>query len=227
MCNDPRDIDGQFLQPSHSFGHDAAFGGGGFDGRPIVDMRWEDVLAVVAAKDTTPFSDKADKTFLLADINSGPKGAYFAYMADNMDVSDGYFPTNDHSVDNLRRSCGDSTRCYDALSKAKKTGDAAASPDVSFRYKYVAYADGTTLSGRTKLLLAINAVMIRQAGSVWEEFFVPGFLRSGVDFLEYGTPDEIRGIVERGLNGDDAYGAMRERNRRFVREVLTYDNLLA
>ena len=73
ICGEPRDIDGQFLLPSHSFGHDAAFGGGLFGARLVNDMSWDDVLAVVAARDTTPFGDKSEKTSLVADINSGAK----------------------------------------------------------------------------------------------------------------------------------------------------------
>jgi hypothetical protein len=88
-------------------------------------------------------------------------------------------------------------------------------------YKYVLYNDGNTLSDRMRLLLCLDAVILRSP-SMYEEFY-SYLLKDGENYIEYYDLLETYQMLEKE-NALCAQIALN--NRRFIDEVLTYKNIL-
>lgn len=93
-----------------------------------------------------------------------------------------------------------------------------------FKYKYIIYNDGNTLSDRMRLLLNTNSVIIYKK-SIYEEFYTY-LLKNNINYIEYEHENELRNIHNKLENDEKLCLQIIENNKKFVNEILTYDNIL-
>ena len=93
-----------------------------------------------------------------------------------------------------------------------------------FKYKYVLYNDGNTLSDRTRLLLNINSVIIKKS-SQYEEFY-SYLLKNKINYIEYNNCNELKPIYNLLEQNNNICEKIVENNKNFVKNVLNYENIL-
>lgn len=93
-----------------------------------------------------------------------------------------------------------------------------------FKYKYVLYNDGNTLSIRKNLLLNTNSVIISKE-SPYEEFF-SYLLKNNENLIMYKKEEELQKIYINLEFNTDLCKKIINNNRKFIKETLTYDNIL-
>ena len=93
------------------------------------------------------------------------------------------------------------------------------------QYKFLMHLDGNTCSERLRYLLAFNSVAIKP-DSPWFEFYYP-LLERGRHFI--GVKDDLSDLVptiEKLQNDDTNCQYVAREGQRFIKEVLTYQNVL-
>ena len=93
-----------------------------------------------------------------------------------------------------------------------------------FKYKYILYNDGNTLSNRMKLLLNTNSVILRQ-NSQYEEIYTY-LLKDKINYISYTKSDELRSIYNILENDPDLCLQIIKNNKNFVKNIITYENIL-
>lgn len=93
-----------------------------------------------------------------------------------------------------------------------------------FKYKYIIYNDGNTLSNRMKLLLNVNSVIIKQK-SPYEEIY-SYLMKNNIHFIEYSNVYELSDIYDNLENNSSLCKNIIENNKQFVMNTLNYENIL-
>lgn len=166
------------------------------------------------------FQNKINKFYLNGlDGFRGKRLNYYIYALNNKDICDGhlygggphkYGCTSSHVIKLLKENNLASEQ-YDYY-------------DSHFKYKYIIYFEGNTLSDRTRLLLNTNSVIIYRK-SIYEEFYTY-LLKDNINYIEYENENELRNIYNKLENDEKLCLQIIENNKKFVDEILTYDNIL-
>lgn len=165
-----------------------------------------------------PFNNKLNK-FYTSCIPHMTKIPYFIYGIDNKDIIDGHI---------YGGSCHKYLKLPENLIKKFKDLNLASENYhyfiEHFKYKYIIYNDGNTLSDRIKLMLNVNSVIIKKK-SPYEEFYTY-LLKDNINYIEYENENELRNIHNKLENDENLCLQIIENNKKFVNEILTYDNIL-
>ena len=165
-----------------------------------------------------PFNNKLNK-FYTNCIPHISKIPYFIYGIDNKDIIDGHiYGGSVHKYLNLPENL---IQKFESLNLA---GENFHYFNEHFKYKYIIYNDGNTLSDRIKLMLNVNSVIIKKK-SPYEEFY-SYLLKDNINFIEYENENELRNIHNKLENDENLCLQIIENNKKFVNEILTYDNIL-
>jgi hypothetical protein len=164
------------------------------------------------------FKDKCNKFYTLC-IPHKSKIDYFKVALNNVNMCDGYI-------------YGGS--CHKYLNNSKEFIDKCISNGLAgehfkffiehFKYKYLIYNDGNTLSDRTRLLLNVNSVIIK-IKSQYEEFY-SYLLKNNENYIEYTRNDELSGIYNKLEEDTELCNKIINNNINFINNILTYDNIL-
>lgn len=164
------------------------------------------------------FKDKCNKFYTLC-IPHKSKIDYFKFALNNLNICDGYI-------------YGGS--CHKYLNNSKEFIDKCISNGLAgehfkffiehFKYKYLIYNDGNTLSDRTRLLLNVNSVIIK-IKSQYEEFY-SYLLKNNENYIEYTRNDELSGIYNKLEEDTELCNKIINNNINFINNILTYDNIL-
>ena len=142
-----------------------------------------------------------------------------SFALNNKDISTGYvFGGSVHKYLNLPQNL------VNVLKLNNMAGEDFKYFNDHFKYKYVIYNDGNTLSERTKLLLNVNSVIIKKV-SPYEEFY-SYLLKDNIDHIEYNDESELREIHEKLENDEKFCLKLIDNNNKFTNNILTYDNIL-
>lgn len=165
-----------------------------------------------------PFNNKLNK-FYTSCIPHITKIPYFIYGIDNKDIIDGHiYGGSVHKYLNFPENL---------IKKFKDLNLASENYHYfieHFKYKYIIYNDGNTLSDRIKLMLNVNSVIIKKK-SPYEEFY-SYLLKDNINYIEYENENELRNIHNKLDNDERLCLQIIENNKKFVNEILTYDNIL-
>lgn len=169
--------------------------------------------------DNYMFKDKINKFYLNGLDARGKRLNYYLYALQNRSICDGhlygggvhkYGYTPPHLIKLLKENNLASEQ-YDYF-------------DSHFKYKYIIYYEGNTLSDRMRLLLNTNSVIIYKK-SIYEEFYTY-LLKDNINYIEYEHENELRNIYNKLENDDKLCLQIIDNNKKFVDEILTYDNIL-
>ena len=166
-----------------------------------------------------PFNNKLNK-FYTNCIPHMTKIPYFIYGIDNKDIIHGHiYGGSVHKYLNLPQNL---IQKFKSLNLA---GDNFHYFNEHFKYKYIIYNDGNTLSDRIKLLLNVNSVIIKKT-SPYEEFYSYLLNNNNINYIEYKNESELRNIHNKLENNNELCLQIIENNKKFLNEILTYDNIL-
>lgn len=169
--------------------------------------------------DNYMFKDKINKFYLNGLDGRGKRLNYYVYALQNKSICDGhlygggvhkYGLTPPHLIKILKQNNLASEQ-YDYY-------------DSHFKYKYIIYYEGNTLSDRMRLLLNTNSVIIYKK-SIYEEFYTY-LLKDNINYIEYEDENQLRNIYNKLENDEKLCLQIIENNKKFVDEILTYDNIL-
>lgn len=164
------------------------------------------------------FNNKFNK-FYTSCIPHITKIPYFIYGIDNKDIIDGHiYGGSVHKYLNLPNNL------IQELKSLNLAGENFHYFNEHFRYKYIIYNDGNTLSDRIKLMLNVNSVIIKKK-SPYEEFYTY-LLKDNINYIEYENENELRNIHYKLENNQELCLKIIHNNKKFVNEILTYDNIL-
>jgi len=178
----------------------------------------EQVLYMKKIQKDHKFEDKINK-FYTNCIPHISKVNYFKYALNNKDICTGYvFGGSVHKYLNLPQNFVNVLKLNDMAGEDFKYFNE------HFKYKYVIYNDGNTLSERTKLLLNVNPVIIKKV-SPYEEFY-SYLLKDNIDYIEYNDESELRDIHKKLENDEKFCLKLIDNNNKFTNNILTYNNIL-
>ena len=164
------------------------------------------------------FENKINK-FYTSCIPHNNKFDYFKFALNNINICDGYM---------YGGSCHKYLRIPEIfINECKKNGLAGEEFKYfveHFKYKYIIYNDGNTLSDRTRLLLNVNSVIIKKK-SEYEEFY-SYLLENNENYIEYNRTQELLRIFEHLEQDTKLCNIIINNNVNFVKNILTYDNIL-
>jgi hypothetical protein len=164
------------------------------------------------------FNDKINK-FYTSCIPHHKKLEYFLFASQNLNLCSGHmYGGSVHGYNKTSRQFVDVLESSGLASKEYKTFDE------HFKYKYIIYNDGNTLSNRMKLLLNVNSVIIKQT-SPYEEMYTY-LLKDKINFIEYNKTSELKNIHTLLENDTDLCKQIIENNKLFVKDVINYDNIM-
>lgn len=165
-----------------------------------------------------PFNKKLNK-FYTNCIPHESKINYFLYGLENKDIINGHiYGGSVNKYKNLSKNF------IEKLKLNSLAGENFHYFNEHFKYKYIIYNDGNTLSDRIKLLLNVNSVIIKKK-SPYEEFY-SYLLKDNINYIEYENENELRNIHNKLENTEKLCLQIIENNKKFVNEILTYDNIL-
>jgi len=168
--------------------------------------------------DQYPFNKKINK-FYTNCIAHLSKINYFIYGLENEDIIDGHiYGGSVHEYKDLKKGL------IEKLKSKNLAGENFHFFNEHFKYKYIIYNDGNTLSDRMKLLLNVNSVIIKK-NSPYEEFY-SYLLKDGINYIKYNKEDELRIIHDKLEINEEFSLQIIENNKDFVKNVLTYNNIL-
>lgn len=147
------------------------------------------------------------------------KVEYFKYAINNTDICDGYC-----NIGTCHKLVALSIQDAEKLKLIDMCGIENKSWLEHLKYKYVLYNDGNTLSDRMRLLLCTNSVIIRSK-TIYEEFYTY-LLQNHQNYIEYNNINELRNIIQYLENNNNTYNSIVENNNKFIKNILTYDNIL-
>lgn len=165
------------------------------------------------------FQNKINKFYLNGLEGRGKRLNYYIYALNNKDICDGHLYGG--SVHKYGITPLPLIKLLEENNLASKEYDYF---DSHFRYKYIIYYDGNTLSDRMRLLLNTNSVIIKKK-SPYEEFYTY-LLKDNINYIEYENENELRNIHNKLENDENLCLQIIENNKKFVNEILTYDNIL-
>ena len=165
-----------------------------------------------------PYNNKFNK-FYTSCIPHISKLPYFIYGIHNKDIIDGHiYGGSCHKYCNLQQNL------IQKLKSLNLAGEDFNYFNEHFRYKYIIYNDGNTLSDRINLLLNVNSVIVKKK-SPYEEFYTY-LLKDNINYIEYENENELRNIHNKLENDEKLCLQIIENNKKFVDEILSYDNIL-
>lgn len=168
--------------------------------------------------DKYKFEDKINK-FYTSCIPHFSKVDYFKFALNNKTICDGYiYGGSVHKYVGLPQNFINA--CIDNGLAGTQLKDFVE----NYKYKYLIYNDGNTLSDRTRLLLNINSVIVKKQ-SPYEEFY-SYLLKNNENYIEYSRTEELLDIYNRLENDNELCNKIINNNKNFINNVLNYNNLL-
>lgn len=217
FCRDKNNSEGYFLIPFARFILDETKLSKNKDTNNFNYFQTTNYLKLL--HDNYNFKDKINKFYLNGLDGRGKRLNYYLYALQNKSICDGhlyggsghkYGMTPSHVVKILKENNLASEQ-YDYF-------------DSHFKYKYIIYYEGNTLSDRMRLLLNTNSVIIYKK-SIYEEFYTY-LLKNNINYIEYEHENELQNIHNKLENDEKLCLQIIENNKKFVDEILTYDNIL-
>ena len=169
--------------------------------------------------DKYPFNEKINKIYTATD--AGQRLDYFLYALEHDFCTGWMYITPWHGWRGLDKQNPKLTR---ELEKRNLAGPKHKHYCEHFKYKYILYNDGNTLSVRTKLLLNTNSVIISKE-SPYEEFY-SYLLKNNENLIMYKKQEDLQNIYINLEYNTDLCKKIINNNRNFIKEILTYDNIL-
>lgn len=217
FCRDKNNSKGYFLIPNHRFILDETKLSKNKDTDNFNYFQTTNYLK--SLYNNYIFQDKINKFYLNGLEGRGKRLNYYVYALNNKDICDGHL-------------YGGSVHKYGVtplpLIKQLKENNLASEEydyfDSHFKYKYIIYYEGNTLSDRMRLLLNTNSVIIYKK-SIYEEFYTY-LLKNNINYIEYENENELRNIHNKLENDEKLSLQIIENNKKFVDEILTYDNIV-
>lgn len=92
-----------------------------------------------------------------------------------------------------------------------------------FKYKYIIYNDGNTLSDRMQIMICTNSVIIRKK-SPYIEFYTH-LLKNNYNYIEYYNTNELFNIYKNLENNSNLCKSIIQNNKNFSQNIINYDNI--
>ena len=217
FCRDKNNSQGYFIIPNHRFIFDETKLSKNTDTENFNYSQTTNYLK--SLHNNYIFKNKINKFYLNGLDGRGKRLHYYVYALNNKDICDGHLYGG--SVHKYGITPLPLIKLLEENNLASKEYDYF---DSHFKYKYIIYYDGNTLSDRMRLLLNTNSVIIKKK-SLYEEFYTY-LLKDNINYIEYENENELRNIHNKLENDEKLCLQIIENNKKFVNEILTYDNIL-
>jgi hypothetical protein len=201
-----------YLLPNHRFTNDDVI----LDEKKTKFKNFDDEKEFIFNNDIN-FKDKTNKIFTSC-IPHKNKMDYILYSLENT------FCESYVYIGSVHGTCGISNNIIEKLSKQNKCGKEYQPWLEHTKYKYIIYNDGNTLSDRFRLLLCLNAIIIKKK-SKYEEFYSYK-LQDKINYIEYNNVNELKEIFEYLEKNQNICEDIISNNKKFLKEYLNYDNIL-